>query len=171
MLRSVAVGLLIACIPGEMVLADEDIIIAQKDAPIEIVEYSAEYDEGGEYSSEGIRHNVTVKDVSDDEVLAYTLGFVSFNTFREFLDSFTGYDIGKLRDQKSASWVQTTYAAFSFEYYGTGIAFVRQVRLESSESNSEDDKIWEADMESVLSRLRQYEEDLSIKQLEKKRRQ
>nr|WP_321442405.1 hypothetical protein [uncultured Hyphomonas sp.] len=147
-----------------MASAQEAVVIQQTGSPLEITSYSAQYVEGGRYSTEGVRHAVTLKNVGSQEVLAYTISFRSFDVFNEDMGrGLGGISIKTLAPggTTDGSWNQKPYAAFSFEKYGTGVAYISRVRLG-------DGTIWSADQKFVLSRLQEIQDDLTADIFENK---
>ena len=144
--------------------AQEAVIIQQSGSPLEIISYSAQYVEGGRYSTEGVRHSVTVKNTGDQNIDAYTISFRSFDVFNEDMGrGLGGISIKTLAPNASTdgSWNQRPYAAFSFDTYGTGVAYVSRVRLG-------DGTIWSADQEYVLSEMQKIQDDLTADIFENK---
>ncbi|MCA1790546.1 MAG: hypothetical protein LC667_12020 [Thioalkalivibrio sp.] len=138
-------------------------VIEVPGAPLEIISYSAQYDEGGSYSTEGIQQRVVVQNVSDQGVVALGIGFHAFDAFKRYMGRpLTGIAIFELRSEGEStrmSWNHRPTSAFTFEDYGIGVAFVRIVRLE-------DGTIWEADMDYVLGELQKIEDGLALEDIQ-----
>jgi hypothetical protein len=136
------------------------IIIGQPNSPIEIIGYSASYQERGTYTTGGIRHNLEYTNRGTQKVQAIRFGLVSFNVFNQYLAKTGGLSMDDLLPGKKekGGWVQSPYADFSFL---TGLAYVDLVRLE-------DGTIWKADEETVLSEIRKIEKDFDAKLLKEK---
>ena len=145
--------------------AQEAVVIQQSGSPLEIVSYSAKYVEGGSrYSTEGVSHSVVLRNVGKQNVHAYTIAFRSFDAFNEDMGrGLGGVSIATLGvdGTVSGSWTQKPYAPFSFDKYGTGVAYISRVRLE-------DGTIWSADQAYVLSELQKIQDDLTADIFESK---
>ena len=146
-------GLAFAIIP-------EAKIIPQTNAPLTVTSYSAEYQEGGRYTTEGIRHSVGYTNTSGKPVVAVQIGLVSFDVWNEFLDRTGGVSIEDIAPggSKTGTWVARAYADFSFL---TGVAYVSKVRFA-------DGTIWAADLEAVADELRKIQKDFDVTKLKGK---
>lgn len=136
-------------------------VISQPGTPIEIVSYRAAYVPGsGAYIQEGIQHAVEYKNVSGRVIDAVQIGLVSFDVWNEFLDRTLGLATDSLGPNaaKKGTWVARAYADFSFL---TGVAYVSKVRFRDGE-------IWQADLDSIASELRQIEQNFDVTRLQKK---
>ena len=158
---------LIVAIVGTAVAQNNEVrIIEVPGAPLEIASYSAEYRERGTYTTEGIHHTVTVRNVSGQEIVALGIGINAFDAFKRYMGRpLTGIAISPLAADattRSMTWVQTPSASFTFERYGIGVAYVRLVRLA-------DGTVWEADMDHVLRQLQEIEDGLTLEDLEETR--
>jgi len=139
-------------------------VITVPGAPLEIASYEVRYSESGTYSTEGVRHSVTLQNTSGRDVVAFGIGFYAFDAFKRFMGSpLNGIEIGTLAADTAESgrmtWVQRPRAAFTFKDYGIGVAFVRIARFA-------DGSIWEADMEYVLQELQTIEDGLLLDDIE-----
>ena len=145
-------------------LAENAVILDQKDAPLKIVEYKAVFtpERRSTYASnpDEIRHSVKTQNVSNKSVVAYQIGLVSFDAFNGFMGKFAGWAIDTIvvDGKRDGTWSQRPYAAFSFQNYGTGVAYVNAVRFD-------DGTIWRADMAQVLLDLQQFEKSLKKEDL------
>jgi len=158
------VGLVCACAVAFESNAQEAVVIQQSGSPLEIVSYSAHYVVGGRYSTEGVMHSVTLKNTGPQNVFAYTISFRSFDVFNEDMGrGLGGISIATLAPNSTTdgSWTQRPYAPFSFDKYGTGVAYVSRVRLE-------DGTIWSADQAYVLSQMQKIQDDLTADIFENK---
>lgn len=136
--------------------AGKSIILKQENAPMKIEKYVTS-------SLEDVIHKVTYKNISQQNIVAFKIGFISFDVFNEFLDSSTGakvVNIGIAQSKKSV-WTHAKYRGFVFEKYGTGIAFVDAVRLE-------DGTIWKVDYNEISPQIKEIFVDFSADILKKK---
>ena len=135
------------------------IAVEQPNAPLKITSYSAAYQKGSRYATEGIRHEAEYQNVTDREIVACQIGLVAFSIFNEFLDRTGGIDMDDIAPNKSkkGAWVARAYSDFSFH---TGVAYVSKVRFADGE-------IWEADLDEVTSALREIESDFDVTRLSK----
>ena len=135
------------------------IVVEQPNSPISLSEYSAEYQERDSYQSEGVRNEVTYRNTSNRDIVAFELGFVIFSVFNEFLDNSSGVSMDDLEagDSDDGGWVFNSLNAFTFH---TGVAFVRHLRYENGE-------IWEADMSVVEDRIQKIQSEFDASQLGK----
>ena len=138
-------------------------IIEVPGAPLEIVEYEARYQEDSRYVTEGVRHGVTVRNPGNQAVVALGIGFYAFDAFNRYMGRpLTGISMRTLDAGDTSEgmvWVQRPSAAFTFSSYGMGVAYVRIARLA-------DGTVWEADMDYVLQRLQEFEEGLTLDDLD-----
>lgn len=142
--------------------AENSTIIKQVNSPLLIASYSANY----RPSSRGmdtIGHNVTVENVSGKQVDAYQISLVSFDAFNGFLGKVNGWAVDSLQagTRKSNDWEHKPYLAFTFERYGTGVAYVNAVRFS-------DGSIWRADQKFILQELQKFERELKADDLKEK---
>lgn len=135
-------------------------IIDQPSSPLTITTYTAKYQEGGRYATEGIRHEVQYKNTSNSQVVASQLGLVSFDVWNEFLDRTGGVSIDDIAPggSKPGVWVARAYADFSFL---TGFAYVSKVRFS-------DGRIWEADLDAIANEMRKIERGFDVEKLKGK---
>lgn len=135
-------------------------IIAQPTSPVTVTFYSARYQEGGRYTTEGIRHNVEYKNTSNSAVVAVRIGLVSFDVWNEFLDRTGGVSIEDISPSgtDTGAWVARAYADFSFL---TGFAYISKVRFA-------DGRIWEADLDAIANEMRKIERNFDVEKLKGK---
>lgn len=135
-------------------------IIEQSQAPIKIISYEVEYQEGGKYSSRGIRHEVNFQNISKRNIVALQIGLVSFDVWNEFLDRTGGISMNILspNETEGGTWIANAYGDFSFY---TGITYVSKVRFSDGE-------IWSADLDNIAKELRKVEKDFNVFNLKKK---
>lgn len=141
--------------------AQSTVILNQPDAPMNITEFTANYQEKGRYTSEGVRYNVSFKNSKDKTIVAYAVGFFSFDVFNRplgrQLEGFSVKTISQISDGKGV-WVQRMSNPSLFKDYGTGVAYVAHVRFE-------DGTIWSYNAEAVLSQLQEFESTLTLEDL------
>lgn len=135
------------------------VIVDQPNSPIALSEYAAEYQERNSYQSEGVRHDVNTKNISNRSIVAFELGFAMFSVFNEFMDTSSGVSMDGLDagDDDDGAWVANSLNAFTFH---TGVAFVRQLRYENGD-------VWAADMSVVEERIQKIQSEFDASQLEK----
>ena len=124
-------------------------VIPQEDAPIEISYYDADYVSGEGDSRQGVRHAVSVRNLSDQEVVAFEVGLFSFNVFNDFLDRSSGVSMSKISPGRLVreTWMSDSPADFSFL---TGVAFISRVRFS-------DGTIWSEEFRFILDTLQDLE--------------
>lgn len=135
-------------------------ILPQADSPVEITSYTANYQSGSQYASEGIYHAVEYKNNSSQLIVAVEIGLVSFDVWNEFLDRTRGaaMDLVQPGATKKGRWVATAYADFSFL---TGVAYVGRVRFR-------DGTIWRADLDAIAQVLSEIEANFDVARLKQK---
>jgi hypothetical protein len=142
--------------------SQESVTIEQENSPFIIKSFSAKYQSGGSYSSEGVRFDVEITNNSGREIVAYMMGFYAFDTFNRSLGRpFNGYSIDNVGVGKTekAAWVNRYSSSALFDKYGTGLAYVSKVRFKNGE-------IWENDASFILSELQKFEESLTLEDLQ-----
>lgn len=144
-------------------MAETSVILKQTASPLVISNYTATY-RPGYRTPDSIEHNVTVSNKSGKTVEAYQIGLAAFDAFNGFMDKFNGWSIETIAvgAEKDGSWEQKPYAAFAFQKFGTGVAYVNAVRFS-------DGAIWRADIGAVLTELQKFEKDLKREDLKDKR--
>lgn len=138
----------------------KSIIIQQKDIPIIISEYEAEYEEANRYESAGIYHKVKYKNTGKKKIEAIQFGLVSFNVWNEYLDKTMGVSLkaNDPGDSEDGTWITRSYGDFGFL---TGLAYVSKIRYS-------DGTIWKADLGEVGAELIKIEKNFDVKELETK---
>ena len=137
------------------------IIVDQPDAPLKLSNYSAQYSSFRSSTSRpGIRHQPSFENVSGRTIVAFRIGFVSFNYFNEFIGKFGGLSDDPLppdakKPVQSGLWNQKDYGDFAFM---TGVAYVEKVRFDDGE-------VWTADMDDVFRELEKIEAGFEMSQL------
>jgi len=147
------------------------IILDQPDCPITITMHKCHFEREDtmqyNYHSARIAHEVNYKKVSEKDIVAIKFGFVEFDIFNDFLDSFSGLIvenpgiINVIERKDGISFYNNTYHAFAFDRYGTGIVYVSAVRFF-------DGTVWKADLDQVIDQLKKYESNLKKEDLERK---
>jgi len=144
-------------------LGQDVLVLKQENAPLIIYEFTAKYQDGASrYASEGIRFDVRFTNITEQPVVAYSIGFFAFDVFNRPLGRpFGGFAIEAIDPNGSerGAWVQRTTSSALFREYGTGVAYVSKVRFE-------DGTIWSYDSESILNQLQEFEATLTIDDLE-----
>ena len=134
--------------------ASDSIILSQKGSPIEITTYSARYSR----SDKEILHRISVKNITDQVIVAFQISFLAFDVFKENMGRrLGGVEISRLypgNEFTKLTWSHRPYAAFMFDHHGIGVAFVSKVRLENG-------NIWTFNEDYILEELRKIKEDLT----------
>lgn len=144
------------------------VILTQKDAPLVITSYTTAFEKEnhGDYDSHSdqILHALKYKNTGEKKIVAIRIGLTAFDTFNDFMDRFGGVSIEDIAPgaEEKGEWTQSPYAAFLFQKYGTGVAYVANVRFE-------DGTIWNANLDEVLEQLRKFQKDLQAKDLQEKK--
>jgi hypothetical protein len=142
--------------------AQEVKILNQENAPISITSFTAKYQDGtSRYVSEGIRFDVNFSNISNQDIVAYALGFYAFDVFNRSIGRpLEGYSVSTIKSGSTGSgaWVQRSSSSSLFEKYGTGIAYVARVRLA-------DGTIWNYNSANILKQLQEFEESLTLDDL------
>lgn len=136
-------------------------ILDQANAPLSINEFTAQYQEGGRYTTEGIRYDVSFTNNTDQEIVAYAIGFYAFDVFNRSLGRpLSGFSVTKILpgDSDDGAWVQRVSSPSLFKDYGTGIAYVARARFA-------DGTVWSYDEGSILSQLQEFEKSLTLDDL------
>ena len=141
-------------------LPPDNKVILQADAPVKILTYQAAYQPGGNYSREGIVHNVEYQNISDKPIVAVEFGLVAFDVWNEFLDHTGGVTIETVAPQatQKGTWVASRYADFSFH---TGVAYVSKVRFDTGD-------VWKADLNVIVAELKKIQADFDAANLKKR---
>lgn len=136
------------------------IIISQKNIPIKITDYDADYNEGNKYETPGIYHKIKYKNTGTKRIEAIQFGLVSFDAWNEYLDKTLGFSsqANDPGDSEEATWITQAYSGFSFM---TGFAYVSKIRYS-------DGVIWKADLDEIRSELIKIQKDFDMKELESK---
>lgn len=142
-------------------LANDARIIVMPESPLKILSYEARYQPELGRVREGIIHRIKLKNIGDQDVVAYRISFQAFDVFNRNMGRPLGgvsIDTVATNEKDSGTWTHRPSAAFTFKKYGTGVAYVSLVRLA-------DGTIWEADMDHVLLELQKIEEELSLEDI------
>ncbi|WP_152475144.1 hypothetical protein [Roseovarius sp. THAF9] len=144
---------------GQAVSANEEIILEQPSAPLEILAYNSSYKNPDRGVGDGsIIHRINVKNTSDQRVEAYAIGIRTFDAFKRSMGRpFVGYDMSAVDTGKDAApiWENRTLSAYLYRTHGTGIACVAIARLE-------DGSIWKADEAAITRQLTDLELNLTV---------
>lgn len=137
-----------------------NIYINFPDSPVKIISYLATYSPETKYSNEWIVHKTEVQNVSNQDIVAYQMLFVSFDYFNNYLDKITGFSKTTIQSNEKHSGVWRSYSYGSFTFL-TGVAFVNKVRFA-------DGKIWVANENQILTELKKIEKSFDISILKEK---
>jgi len=146
---------------------NKSVILKQERSPLIILSYESMFEKAyqGSYDShpDRIRHSIKFRNVSNNNIVAVRFGLAAFDTFNCFMGKLGGMTMDDIasNSEHDAEWKQDAYAAFMFEKYGTGVAYIDAVRAENG-------AIWRADMTLVLEELRKFEQDLKMEDLKEK---
>lgn len=138
----------------------KSIIISQKNIPISITGYAAEYQEGNKYELAGIHHKVKYKNTGTKKIEAIQFGLVSFDVWNEYLNKTLGLSLAANDpgDSENGTWVTRTYEDYAFL---TGLAYVNKIKYS-------DGTIWKADLNEVKSELLKIQKNFDVNELEAK---
>lgn len=167
--KTLAIALLL-CVGVAPAAAENSVVLKQSAAPLTITSYRASFKEetsGSRYTrptSDQIKHEVTYTNNTGKEIVALQIGLTSFDAFNGFMGRFSGWSIERIPagGSKNGEWTQQPYAAFSFQQYGTGVAYVNAVRFA-------DGSIWRANLSEVLAELQKFEKELKKEDLLEKK--
>lgn len=141
----------------------DDIVISTGEAPIEVVHFATAY--FGVNGSRGIpeiNYSVRLKNTSDQDVAAVGVGLMAFSAFNELIGSgSTGVSMETIKAGETTqilTWSQSQINGAFFEKYGTGVVFLRSVRMA-------DGAIWRADLAQILGGLQKIEGAVSLDDL------
>lgn len=152
--KILALGICVLLVLPIFLLAEIAIILKQENSPLKITEYRTVYSYfDREYT---ISHLVSYLNTSEKKIVAIRLGFITFDAFNEFLDKFVGISIEEVEidKMKAVSWQQSTYKAFSFKKYGTGLMYIDKVRFE-------DGSIWVLSKDEILPQIQEIQESFT----------
>ena len=149
---------LVLLLPINTAQAGNEIILKQNNAPLEISNYSATYRSPDRGIGDGsIIHRLSVKNISDQTIEAYGLGFYAFDAFNRSLGRpFVGYDMSAISAAElfQPSWENRVVSAYLFRKHGTAAAYVAIVRFR-------DGTIWKANETDIAIQLESLELELS----------
>jgi hypothetical protein len=163
-MRTLVLSICAAAFMASPALAYDDKIIALDGQPIEITSYFATYNSGAGSMREGVMHRVGFKNVSGKKIVAYKIGFMSFDAFRDPLGrGFEGYSVDEVSVDSDANgaWIQTMLEAAIFNRFGVGIAYPAKVRFD-------DGSIWSADLAKVAMQASEISSKITADSLEQK---
>ncbi len=139
-------------------LATEALVLNQEESPLKIVGYTVSYKSPDRGIGDGtIVHRLTLENPSGASVVAYGVGFRTFDSFKRSMGRpFIGYDMSGVAVGSKATpiWENRALSAYLFRGYGIGVAYVSIVRME-------DGTIWRADSNSISNQLTDLELDLT----------
>jgi hypothetical protein len=129
-------------------------VIPQKDVPISIINYDAEYEAGNKYQVGGIKHSIKYKNTGKQRIEAIQFSFISFDVWNEFLDKTNGLSLSPndSGDNEKGMWIAHDLAEFSFL---TGFAYVSRIRYA-------DGTIWNADQKQIRQELHKIKSDFDV---------
>lgn len=157
-------------ITSTLAVAESAVTLKQVSSPLTITQYITKFrseTSGTRYSSSNpdeIIHTINYTNSSGKNVVALQIGLASFDAFNGFMGRFSGWSIERVAagESQKGEWNQRPYAAFSFQGYGTGVAYVNAVRFE-------DGSIWRANLKEVLLEMQKFEKDLKAEDLVEKK--
>ncbi len=148
--------LIALAISTSIAFAEQADILIQAGSPLQIESYRNYYKNPDRFGDGSIMHMVTLKNVSDQPVEGYGLGFFAFDSFNRSLGRpFVGYSMSPVASeaQDNPSWEHKPLSAFLFDGNGRALAYIDIVRLK-------DGTIWKANMNEINAQLRDYELNL-----------
>jgi hypothetical protein len=139
-------------------------------APLAISSYTTSYEpetSSGRYTTghlAQISHSVAYKNTSSKKIVALQVGLAAFDAFNGFMGRLSGWSVEEIPagEAKSGEWNQRPYAAFSFQRFGTGVAYINAVRFD-------DGTIWRANLKEILTEMQKFEKDLKAEDLAEKK--
>lgn len=138
---------------GQQLHAEQAIVLDQPDAPISISRYVNRYKTPARVGDGTVMHSVDVKNVSNQNIDAFGVGFYIFDSFnRDMGRPFIGYSMTPITSNSdgSARFEQRPRSAFLFERNGQGISYIAIVRLA-------DGSIWKADNDNIARQIEDFE--------------
>jgi hypothetical protein len=107
---------------------------------------------------------VSYTNTTSKKIVAFQIGLAAFDAFNGFMGRFSGWSVEEIPagQAKDGQWAQRPYAAFAFQRFGTGVAYVNAVRFE-------DGSIWRANLKEVLVEMQKFEKDLKAEDLAEKK--
>jgi len=117
------------------------LLLNQPDAPLEILDYSAQYNRG---ETEIIEHSVTYQNVGDRKIVAVELVLLSFDIWNELFDRSVRTHVKDLDVSEESDLRLPVPVAPSFDgsTFHTGVAYISRVRFENGE-------IWSVDLSEI----------------------
>jgi len=135
-------------------------LINLQGSPLKILTYYPEYIEDSKSSTKGIVHRIMMKNISGQEVVAYKMLFVSFDSFNEFINKIGGYSNDSILPNEMGGGVWRTHPFGDFSFL-TGVAFVQKVRFA-------DGSVWSAKQDVILAELKKIEKGFDVSLLKEK---
>ena len=159
--RCIALAIVLSAVTVSAKLTPVEVISDQPDSPLRLTEFDAWHQDsspyGGQYNPgnpERINYEVEIQNVSDRKVVAYRLGFVSFDVFNQYLSRSVGQAVEDLDpgDDEKMGWSDQKSNSGGFH---TGVIYVDRVRFENGD-------IWVADLQPIGDYLMQIEENFDL---------
>jgi hypothetical protein len=148
---------------ASVAMASDDRFLALADSPVQVSTFAATYRGAGtSRSRDEILIDLKFTNAAAQDIVALDLRVTFYDAFNERLGrGLQGFALVRVPVGKetSLSWTHSPYAAFRFERYGTAVGFVDQIRFD-------DGTIWKADRQELLALMRQFEDSLTIEDLE-----
>lgn len=148
--------------------AERSVVLEQEDLPLEILKYSASFEEQTEEGDhpDQIRHMVRYKNISGKEITAIRFGLVTFSASNAFI----AQAIGVISDTLKAGeigpitiWLQRSDLHPSFKQHGTAVIYVGDARFA-------DGSVWRTGRAPLLGQLRKFSKSLKMKDLQERSR-
>lgn len=157
------ISFIILVFPVQMIFAEgENLILEQPDSELIIQNYEGKYEDGeSRWRREGAMHNVDIKNISEKDIVAYSITFMCFDVFNRTLGRpLDGYAVKTIEsgEEITSSWNQRLSQASLFRKYGTSVAYVSAIRFE-------DGTVWKYDSTNILEQLLEIEDSLTIEDI------
>ena len=163
MFRCSSLSSLVVLVTASMAIASDDRFLAVADSPVQVSTFAATYRGAGtSRSRDEILIDLKFTNIATQDIVALDLRVTFYDAFNERLGrGLEGFALVRVPVGKDAtlSWTHSPYAAFRFERYGTAVGFIDQIRLD-------DGTIWKADRQELLALMREFEDSLTIEDLE-----
>ena len=140
--------------------AQQAVIVSLPRSPLEITWYQADYIPSSvDKPLDSIEHRIQVLNPTDSDIVAFSIGFIEFNAFNEPMGA--GMNGVRIETISSGGKITSNFqndrvpSAFTFENYGTSIAFVKKVR-------KKDGSVWTAPMDLVLLEVQKISDKFTL---------
>lgn len=121
--------------------------VINNDCPVEIEDYFCNYNGGtGMSTIVNIGHGATIKNRSNRNIIAVSVGYLSFNVWNEFLDVMFCEKVTTIAPNQKIKTLGCVKEHPKTHTFFTGVAFVWRVRFEDGE-------IWNADRDFIINKL------------------